>query len=348
MMLALVMWVLVELGKAEDVCKAFQCEAQTRDGIWAEAINDTVYLNPSTCSTDQEWFFSGNETGQCAPIIDRTFAELYYPGYNCKYEKKPGICAFGDKYCNKNGMCEGSSLDEHCQRHADCHYGFYCNPYGRWIPSKTEGDEWILNEEWERGYGCFRTCRKYLSLEADEQVLPEYNRLVFPQQGNEKLCQSGWYNRTTGRCFAGVKSLQKGKVWSTDLDWPTTVDDIFAQCKCGFSVKGQKYWDLEGDDDEWQNVLTAFDGYANTTKESWHPAEGLGEWFFNEDFKTWKCLELKAILYVYFIDQPDCWNDIKNQHPIFAEWAYYWRGENWSTYSILFLSFLFMVFYTFE
>ena len=107
-------------------------------------------------------------------------------------------------------MCSGSSLDEHCQRHADCHYGFYCNPFGRCVPSKKEGEACVLNEECERGYGCFRKCIKYLSLTADEQVLPEYNRIVFQQQGNEKLCSSGWYNRTTGRWFAGVKSLQKG------------------------------------------------------------------------------------------------------------------------------------------
>ena len=136
-----------------------------------------------------------------------------------------------------------------------------------------------------------------------------------------------------------------GKVWSTDLDCPTTVDDIFAQCKWGFSIKGQKYWDIEGDDDEWQNVLTAFDEYANTTRESWHPAEGLGECFFNEAFKKWKCLEMKARLYVFFIDLPECWNDIKHQHPIFAEWAYYCRGASWDIYSALFLASMFIFLY---
>jgi hypothetical protein len=124
---------------------------------------------------------------------------------------------------------------------------------------------------------CFFTCTQILSLESDVSVLPEYNRVVFEQEGNEKMCDSGWYNRTTGKCFAGVKSLQKGKVCSTDLDCPTTVDDIFAQCKCGFSVKGQKYCDVEGDDDEWQEALLAFELYQNTSVSSCHQAEGFGE-----------------------------------------------------------------------
>ncbi|CAI2371624.1 unnamed protein product [Moneuplotes crassus] len=312
--------------KAAEICKAYRCSNQTREGVCAESTADTVVLNPSTCGDKEECFFSGNETGQCAPKIDRNFPSLYYPGYNCRYEKKPGICAFGGKYCNKYGMCEGGSLDDICQRHADCHYGFYCNPFGFCVPSKEEGEACTQNEECIRGYGCFRKCIKYLSLETDEQVIPEFNRKVFSQLGNEKMCESGWYNRTTGRCFSGVKSLQKGKICSTDLDCPTTVEDIFAQCKCGFSVKGQKYCDIEGDDDEWQEVLEAFGKYANTTRESCHPAEGLGECFFNNDFKKWKCLELKARLYVYFIDQPDCYDDIKVQHPIFAEYLHYCKG----------------------
>ena len=174
-----------------------------------------------------------------------------------------------------------------------------------------------------------------LSLESDAQVLPEYNRVVFQQQGDEKMCNSGWYNRTTGRCFSGVKSLQKGKVCSTNLDCPTTIEDLFAQCKWGFSVKGQKYCDIEGDDEEWQDVLDQFTKYEETSRENCHQAEGLGEWFLNEAFKEWKCLELKARLYVYFIDLPGCWNDIKFQHPIFAEWAYYWSSWGLSTLKVI-------------
>lgn len=240
-------------------------------------------------------------------------------------------------------MCEGSSLDQHCQRHADCFHGFYCNTFGRCVTSKKVGEACILHEECERGYMCFNTCTKLLSLEADEQVIPEYNRVVFQQEGNEKMCDSGWYNRTTGRCFAGVKSLQKGKVCLTELDCPTTVEDIFAQCKCGFSEKGQKYCDLEGDDDEWLEVREAFEKYANTSLESCHQAEGLGPCFFNLDFKNWKCKELEAKLYVYFIDKPDCWNDIKFQHPLFAEWAYYCKSCIWKVITSVMISAAFMI-----
>jgi hypothetical protein len=70
----------------------------------------------------------------------------------------------------------------------------------------------------------------------------------------------------------------------------------------------------------------AFELYQNTSVSSCHQAEGFGEWFYNEAFRLWKCAELRARLYVYFIDNPSCWDDIKHQHPIFAEWAYYCKG----------------------
>lgn len=168
----------------------------------------------------------------------------------------------------------------------------------------------------------YGTCIKVLSLDTDAPVLPKD---VEEQEGLEKLCKSGWYNRTTGKWFAGVKSTQKGKVCSTDLDCPTTVADIYARCKCGFSTKGQKFWDVEGDDDEWKDVKEKFLNYSKTI-DNWHQAEGFGPWFFNDQFLKWKWAELKARLYVYFIDLPTCWDSIKFQHPIFAEWAYYCRS----------------------
>ena len=265
--------------------------------------------------------------------IDRSFPSNYYPGYNCKYEKKPGICAYGGKYCNNRGVCEGGTLNDHCQRHSDCYFDYYCNQYGRCVPSRDENETCTINEACKRGYLCYfpetssfyGKCTKIMSLETDTAVLPEYNRVVYEQEGMEKLCKSGWYNRTTGKCFAGVKSSQKGSVCSTDLDWPTTVADIFAQWKWGFGTKGQKYCDIEGDDDEWIDVRNKFTNYSDTF-DNCHQAEGFGEWFYNDHFVDWKCAELRARLYVYFIDLPDCWNDIKHQHPIFAEWAYYCRS----------------------
>ena len=64
---------LVVFSTASDVCKAYRCGTQTRDGVCAESTDDTVHLNPSTCGDDEECFFSGNETGQCAAKIGKYF-----------------------------------------------------------------------------------------------------------------------------------------------------------------------------------------------------------------------------------------------------------------------------------
>ena len=129
----------------------------------------------------------------------------------------------------------------------------------------------------------------------------------YEQEGMEKLWISGWYNRTTGKWFAGVKSLQKGKVWSSDLDCPTTISDIFAKWRCGYSVTGQKYCDVEGNDDEWTDATAAFQVYSSNLNNC-HQSDLFGEWFLNPSFYDWKCKELKARLYVFFIDNPP-WMD---------------------------------------
>ena len=46
-------------------CKAYQCTDDTL--YWSESTDTTVFLNPGSCSSDQECFFSGNEYGRCAP-----------------------------------------------------------------------------------------------------------------------------------------------------------------------------------------------------------------------------------------------------------------------------------------
>ena len=183
------------------------------------------------------------------------------------------------------------------------------------VPSRKENETCTSNQACQTGYlwnfaetaSIYGKCTPFLSLDTDYQVLPQYNMNNYEQVGNEKLCSSGWYNRTTGKWFAGVKSLQKGKVWTSDLDCPTTISDIFAQCKWGFSTSGQKYWDIEGNDDEWISVRDAFSNYSSGLKNC-HQGDLFGECFFNPSFIDWKWKEIKARLYVLFIDNPP-WMD---------------------------------------
>ncbi len=72
------------------------------------------------------------------------------------------------------------------------------------------------------------TCEKVLTKPLEDQVLPIYEKTKQIQIGMEKLCETGWFNRTSGRCQKGVKSTEKGRVCVSDLDCPTTDKQINA------------------------------------------------------------------------------------------------------------------------
>ena len=51
-----------------------------------------------------------------------------------------------------------------------------------------------------------------------------------------------------------------------------------------------------------------------------HTAEGFGPCHETSLYLDWRCKELKAKLYVYFIDNPTCLKDLMKYHPDFAEY----------------------------
>lgn len=109
-----------------------------------------------------------------------------------------------------------------------------------------------------------------------ELVEPEYNDLPAAQEDMEKLCRSGMVNRTTGRCATKLKSTNKGGVWTTDANWPTSDSNVFAACKCGYNNAGNSYCDIEAGDDEWELATEIFQEYSILSLD-WHTSEGYGQ-----------------------------------------------------------------------
>ena len=51
-----------------------------------------------------------------------------------------------------------------------------------------------------------------------------------------------------------------------------------------------------------------------------HTAELFGPCHEPDLYKGWKCADLKARLYVEFLDQPTCLKDLYKYHPTFSEY----------------------------
>lgn len=155
-----------------------------------------------------------------------------------------GDCLFG-MYCNNEGMCVNQvGIGELCTSHAACPRNSLCLFYKP-----------------EDYYG---NCTQVLSLNNDELIMPRINKVFYYEQHMEKLCRTGWYNSTTGRCYKSIKSLNKvrlpvsraqGRSCTTNRECPTTEAEVYAACKCGYSSKGLKYCDLAGGDDEWTDAI---------------------------------------------------------------------------------------------
>lgn len=147
----------------------------------------------------------------------------------------------------------------------------YCNEGGRCVRHKKVGERCSSNEACGRKSMCifettlstYGTCKEVLSESDNNLVLPMYkadmsdtdSNLFVYQNDFEKVCRSGYLNVTSGRCTTGLKSKNKGKVCTTDLDCPTTDPLKYAKCKCGHNAKGTKYCDIEGGDEEWTSAF---------------------------------------------------------------------------------------------
>lgn len=147
----------------------------------------------------------------------------------------------------------------------------FCNEGGRCVREKETGERCTMNEACGRNGMCifettlstYGTCVDILSQSEDSLVLPMYkadmadvdSNIYVYQMDFEKTCRSGYLNTTTGRCSNGLKSKNKGKICTSNLDCATTDPTKFAKCKCGHNAKGTKYCDLEGGDEEWTDAF---------------------------------------------------------------------------------------------
>ena len=227
----------------------------------------SVYLNENACPEEKECFITEEFKSTCERVIERDEETLLYPGYFCNMVDPTRVCAYGGKFCKmENQICYGQSEGHECHKDSDCFWGLYCGDDSVCEPLRLKGETCTSNSACERGNMCYflnafdayGKCIEVLSLDRDQPVLPFYNKQYANQFDNEKMCRDGKYNITSGRCSKLVKSKNKGKACKTKLDCPTTDPDAYAECKCGYGEKGQKYCDIEGGDEEWVNYVSKF------------------------------------------------------------------------------------------
>lgn len=104
-------------------------------------------------------------------------------------------------------------------------------------------------------------CVQVGSRDERELARPEYNDLPVAQGDMERLCRTGMVNETTGRCASLLTSTNKGKTCTTNADCPTSDDNVFANCKCGYNSGGNMYCDIEADDSQWTKATRLFKAY---------------------------------------------------------------------------------------
>lgn len=146
--------------------------------------------------------------------------------------------------CKNDNICAGVQLYDTCNFNSECYFGMFCNEGGRCVRHKKAGERCSSNEACGRKAMCifettlstYGTCKEILSESDNNLVLPMYkadmsdtdSNLFVYQNDFEKVCRSGFLNVTSGRCTTGLKSKNKGKVCTTNLDCPTTDPLMYA------------------------------------------------------------------------------------------------------------------------
>eukprot|EP00347_Sterkiella_histriomuscorum_P015610 403356376 len=252
---------------------------------------------------------------------------------------------FYDQYsCTNKAQCQGFSLYSKCRRSSDCEFGNFCN-FGHCVPTLAIGSSCNSHEACGREALCvygdsstaFGTCTEILSVDADTLIM---GKIGTQYRDLDKVCRTYWAKPLNGTCGKAITSSRAGKPCLSDADCTTSDTNSLAKCKCGFSTKGLKYCDIEGGDQQWLDAADAFSSYQDHSLNC-HAAEGFGPCHENSLYLDWKCKELKAKLYVYFIDNPTCLGDLMKYHPDFAEYAELCQGV-WSI-GISIISIIFIV-----
>mmetsp|Transcript_13586 Transcript_13586/g.15755 ORF Transcript_13586/g.15755 Transcript_13586/m.15755 type:complete len:246 (-) Transcript_13586:123-860(-) len=222
-----------------------------------------------------------------------------YPGYYCSnYEG--ATCAFSDKICGKDGICVGVYKYGNCQRSADCYYGNFCES-GKCVPELKSSQFCMSHEACGRQGYClhsnadvnFGYCVQYASIESNSTypILAFKNGQYLYQENAEKVCKSGWLNKSTGKCAPALKSKNKGQPCNFDSDCPTSDSSVNASCKCSFS--GALICDISGGDSEWTDAFDKFQAYIEKTKE-YHSSEYMGSCMESQEYRDWFCAEFEA------------------------------------------------------
>lgn len=103
------------------------------------------------------------------------------------------------------------------------------------MPIKDEKEPCYLHDECVKGSMCFYYspkdfhgyCTPIFSRDVRQLAMPLIEKVPANQDDMEKLCRSGYLNKTTGRCGRELKSLNKGVACTTDRDCPTTDSLVF-------------------------------------------------------------------------------------------------------------------------
>ena len=164
---------------------------------------------------------------------------------------------------------------------------------------------------------------EYASVESTSSypILAVKNGVYLYQENAEKVWKSGWLNLSTGKCSQALTSKNKGQIWLTDSDCPTSDSSTFASWK--WSLNGSKLWDIQGGDSEWTNAFSKFKTYIQNTKD-YHSAEYLGSWMESQEYKDWYWSEFEASHYVELLNKPSCFNDVMKHYNEYSDYVRIW------------------------
>ena len=160
-------------------------------------------------------------------------------------------------------------------------------------------------------------------------------------EGGEKACRSAWVDKEEGRCSDGVQSRRKGERCNPlsvqeemdarekgreieEMLCNTSRSELEAACLTGYN--GTALCDIDGGDDEWLEAREAFAEYMAASKVC-HNAARWSECGAPEEYKKWRCAEIKALHYVKLKDTGQLPKGMYSSFPDLREYAEFCKGS---------------------
>ena len=149
-------------------------------------------------------------------------------------------------------------------------------------------------------------------------ILAYKNGAYLYQEGAERVCKSGWLNRSTGKWSQAITSKNKGQICNSDSDCPTSDSSIYASCK--WSLNGSKLWDIQGGDSQWTTAFSNFQTYIKSTKD-YHSAEYLGSCMESQEYRDWFWSDFEASHYVELLNKPSWFNSALKHYNEYSDYV---------------------------